>query len=36
MKITIVDIGYIGLSNAFFLPQHNEAVGLDIIILDKA
>ena len=30
MKIVVVGLGYVGLSNAVVLAQHNEVIGIDI------
>ena len=29
-KIVIVGLGYVGLSNAVLLAQHNQVIGVDI------
>ena len=30
MKIVVVGLGYVGLSNAVLLAQHNEVIGVDL------
>ena len=30
MKILVVGLGYVGLSNAVLLAQHNEVIGVDV------
>jgi len=30
MKIVVVGMGYVGLSNSMLLAQHNQVIGVDI------
>ena len=30
MKIVVVGLGFVGLSNAVLLAQHNEVIGVDV------
>ena len=30
MKIVVVGMGYVGLSNSMLLAQHNKVIGVDI------
>ena len=32
MKIVVVGLGYVGLSNAVLLAQHNEVIGVDMLL----
>ena len=31
MKVVVVGLGYVGLSNAVLLAQHNDVIGVDIL-----
>jgi UDPglucose 6-dehydrogenase len=33
MKKVVVGMGYVGLSNAMLLAQHNNVIGVDILML---
>ena len=35
MKIVVVGLGYVGLSNAVLLAQHNKVIGADIILANR-
>ena len=35
MKIVVVGLGCVGLSNAALLEQHNEVIGVDIILANR-
>ena len=30
MKIVVIGMGYVGLSNSMLLAQHNQVIGVDI------